>query len=118
LLERWLRPVFESGAPEPATHALPPGAEWALMALSVAVAGVGIAFALRAYLREPEVATRLRERLAIFHRAVLNKYWVDELYDAIAVSPVVRLARRLWTFWDVKIVDGAVNGVAATFEAA
>jgi NADH-quinone oxidoreductase subunit L len=38
------------------------------------------------------------------------------LYDAIAVRPVVNASQWLWRFWDTKIVDGAVNGVAATFE--
>jgi len=127
LLERWLAPVF---APDPVASALGETAhaavehaenvslEIALMALSVAIAAVGIAFAFRAYLQKPDLATRLQQRLAFLHRVWLNKYWVDELYDRIVVSPIHRASERLWQFWDVKVVDGAVNGVAYVFEGA
>ena len=50
------------------------------------------------------------------HAALLNKYWVDELYDAIAVRPIHALAVWFWKFWDVVIVDGLVNGVGYTLE--
>ena len=40
---------------------------------------------------------------------LLNKYWVDELYDATAVAGTVGLARFLWDV-DARVVDGAVNG--------
>ena len=121
--ERWLGPVFESGAVgtmlgEGAEHAaqLPATTEWLLIGLSVGVAVLGIFLAWRAYLARPEVATSLQARFAGIHRALLNKYWVDELYDRIVVRPIVAASMRLWTFWDEKIVDGAVNGVAYVIE--
>src|SRR5258706_1390250 len=129
LLERWLRPVFEANpvgealgehaaAGGHAIHALGAGVEWLLIVISIAVAAVGIALAFRAYLQKPDLATSLQARFAGVHRALLHKYWVDEVYDALVVSPIYRLSRRLWTFWDEKIVDGAVNGVAAVVEGA
>ncbi len=133
--ERWLRPVFEaspigealgalSGTPAAGAagthaagaHPTGPAVEWILLVLSVAVVGLGIFLAFRAYLKEPALATRLQERWAGVHRTLLNKYWVDELYDAAVVAPAYRASRRLWTFWDEKIVDGAVNGVGYTVE--
>ena len=77
---------------------------------------LGIFLAMRAYLSRPEMATSLQQRFAGIHRAILNKYWVDELYDATFVRPIVSASMRLWTFWDEKIVDGAVNGVAFVIE--
>jgi NADH-quinone oxidoreductase subunit L len=117
---RWLAPVLggAEGAHEGAAHAMTAATEWTLILLSVAIAAAGIAFAFRAYLWRPATATRLRERLAGAHRAMLNKYWVDELYDATVVRPVHGLAQALWRFWDTKVVDGAVNGVGAVFEGA
>jgi NADH-quinone oxidoreductase subunit L len=126
-LERWLAPVFE---PEPigallgepaaratAHAALSPLAEWVLVAVSGAgLAVIGIWMAYRAYLQDPGLATRLRERWTGVHRALLNKYWVDELYDRMAVHPIYRGSLRLWRFWDEKVVDGAVNGVAYLLE--
>jgi NADH-quinone oxidoreductase subunit L len=119
LLERWLAPVFESEvAGHAAEHTVTPMTEWFLIELSVAVALAGIGLAFRAYLRDPSLATRLRERFAGVHRALVNKYWVDELYDRAVVRPIHAASEGLWRFWDVKIVDGAVNGVAAVFEGA
>ena len=47
------------------------------------------------------------------HRVLLNKYYVDELYDRAIVGPIRAVSEHgLWKA-DVKIVDGAVNGVAA-----
>ena len=72
--------------------------------------------AYRAYLADPTLATRLRERWEGVYRVLLNKYWVDELYDRAVVNPIHRASERLWRFWDEKIVDGAVNGVAYLLE--
>ncbi len=115
---RWLAPVFEHGAHDNghAAHEVPRNVEWTLMLLSVGVASLGIWAAFRYYLRRPEAATRLRERFPRVHDLLLNKYRVDELYDAIVVRPIHGASVALWRFWDEKIVDGIVNGVGYTFE--
>ncbi len=120
---RWLAPVFGGGhggghEGAAAAHAIAPAVEWALIVLSVLVAAAGIAFAFRAYLWSPETATRLRERFAGAHRTLLHKYWVDELYESTVVRGVVATAQAAWRFFDVKVVDGIVNGVGSTLEAA
>jgi len=112
--ERWLRPVFASGAEAP--HALPAGTEWALIAVSIVAAVAGIVVAFRLYLQKPESGTALQERFAPLQRMWLHKYWVDEFYDAIVVRPLAALAGWCWRFWDSVIVDGAVNGVGYTLE--
>jgi NADH-quinone oxidoreductase subunit L len=112
--ERWLRPVFASGAETP--HALPTGTEWALIAVSIVAAVAGIVVAFRLYLQKPESGTALQERFAPLQRMWLHKYWVDELYDAIVVRPLAALAGWCWRFWDSVIVDGTVNGVGYTLE--
>ncbi len=116
VIARWLAPVMEGGAPPVPVHEVSHGVEWALMGLSVAVAAFGIAMAFQAYLRQPGLATSLRERLAGLHTAVFHKYWVDEFYDTIAVTPVYRASVTAWRFWDEKIVDGTVNGVGYVCE--
>src|SRR2546426_6921716 len=102
LFERWMRPVFEGAGGEAATP-LSPRTEWTLIALSVAAAALGIYGAYRTYLVEPGLATRLRERLRALHQAVLHKYWIDELYDALVVAPVYHLSQRLWGVWDERV---------------
>jgi NADH-quinone oxidoreductase subunit L len=131
-LERWLAPVFHAGtavahgageaaahgaaAAGHAAHAVPRSTEWILIGLSVGVAAIGIFLAFRMYLQSPSIATSLRERWALLHRTFLYKYWIDEIYDALIVRPIHGMSRALWNFFDVKIVDGAVNGVAYTLE--
>jgi NADH-quinone oxidoreductase subunit L len=120
---RWLAPVFGGahGAAEhapAAPHAVAPGIEWALILMSVAAAALGIWTGLRYYLLRPELATRLREQYARLHGLLSNKYWVDELYDAVVVRPVHAASQGLWRFWDEKVVDGLVNGLGYVFEGA
>ena len=117
---RWLAPVFAGGATQAgaAPHGVSASTEVLLIVVSVVAAAAGIAMAFRAYLPDAGLASRLRERWAALHAAVLNKYWVDELYDAIAVRPVYEASVGLWRFWDTKVVDGIVNGVGTTFEGA
>jgi NADH-quinone oxidoreductase subunit L len=116
--ERWLAPVFEHGPGAPAHGALPASTEWLLIVVSVAAAAAGIGVAFRSYLQQPELATRLQQRWSAAHRMLLNKYWVDELYQATVVRFTVWSANAFWKFWDEKVVDGTVNGVAYTIEGA
>jgi NADH-quinone oxidoreductase subunit L len=89
--------------------------ELALMVLSVAVAVVGWLVAYRFYLLDPTAVRRLVQRYRGAYETLLNKYWVDELYDRLFVEPFVRGSNWLWLRVDAGTIDGAVNGVGATF---
>jgi len=79
------------------------------MAFSVLIAIGGIALAYKIYVTNPDASERLAQRWAGIHRTLLNKYYVDEMYDATVISGTFASARGLWTF-DRRVVDGAVNG--------
>jgi NADH-quinone oxidoreductase subunit L len=82
-----------------------------LMALSSLVALLGIALASWLWLKNPAVADRIANRFPALHRVLLNKYYVDEFYDATVVQPVRIVSEDgLWRGMDVRVVDGAVNG--------
>jgi NADH-quinone oxidoreductase subunit L len=52
------------------------------------------------------------------YTTLLNKYWVDEIYNAVIVQPVKLISTYLlWKFVDVLIIDGIVNGVGALVRA-
>jgi NADH-quinone oxidoreductase subunit L len=108
-LHGWLEPVFFELEHEE-FHWL--GAGGLLMALSLAVVLVGIAVAYRLYVRDVAAPGRVARRLPGLYRASLNKLYMDEVYEVVPIRSTVSLARWLWTFVDVKIIDGAVNGVA------
>ena len=45
-----------------------------------------------------------------FARVLYRKWYVDEIYDAIIVRPIVALSRAAWRFIDAGLIDGTVNG--------
>jgi NADH-quinone oxidoreductase subunit L len=85
--------------------------EAGLMAISFVVALAGIALAYVMYVANPALPARLAESARGLHDLLLNKYWVDELYDAVIVRPLVALSGWLWRGVDSGVIDGAVNGV-------
>lgn len=117
--EHFLAPVFthadEALHLEPhASHAL----EYGLMAFSVLIAVVGIAWAYSWYVKSPAKAEAVRTRFAGFYNLLLNKYWVDELYDAVIVKPLVKVSTAVYRYFDLAVVDGVANGLAATMQSA
>ncbi len=73
---------------------------------------LGIALAYLMYIRNPLLPVRLAQQFGGIYRFVLNKWYFDELYDAIFVQPLIRLARVLWQVGDATIIDGVPNGLA------
>jgi hypothetical protein len=85
--------------------------ELTLMAVSSLIAIVGIGLAAYLYLQRPEVSARIASQFPGLHRLLLNKYYVDELYDATVVQPIRVVSQEgLWRGFDVRVIDGAVNG--------
>jgi NADH-quinone oxidoreductase subunit L len=82
--------------------------ELGLMLLSVAVGVLGIFLAYRFYVERPEISDGLARRFSGIHRVLLNKYYVDEAYDATVIKGTLASARSLWSV-DRNVVDGVVN---------
>jgi NADH-quinone oxidoreductase subunit L len=88
--------------------------ELSLMAVSVALALAGIGLATLFFKSQPERAGRLAASFPGVHRLLLNKYYVDELYDAVLVQPIRRTSETaLWRVADAGVIDGLVNGTGA-----
>lgn len=115
-LEHYLEPVFANANAymqanthaEHHSHAV----EWGLMGFSVLVALIGISLAAMLYLVNPELPKKFTSAFPALHRAVYNKWYIDELYDFLIVNPCKSLGNFLWKGFDVLVVDGLVNGVA------
>jgi NADH-quinone oxidoreductase subunit L len=85
--------------------------ELGLMLVSSLVAFAGIGLATFLWLRRKEIPARMAAQYPGVHRLLLNKYYVDEVYDATIVQPIkVVSTEGLWRGFDVKLVDGVVNG--------
>ncbi len=108
---RFVEPVFAK-AGEAAPHGAMVG-EVPMAILSLAIALVGIWVATRFYVWRPETPARLVEQHPGVYRALLNKYYIDELYDALFVEPIRRGSVWLWQKFDELVIDGSVNGIGA-----
>lgn len=110
--EHFLAPVFGPEYPEAVTQGSG-GMELMLMGVSLtfAVAGAVIAYVL--YVSKPYLPDKIAERLGGLYHAVLNKYYVDELYAKVFVNPLVNGSTRiLWQDIDRKVIDDSVNDAA------
>jgi NADH-quinone oxidoreductase subunit L len=118
-LHHWLEPVTAAGAALAPSPALAPATEWMLMGVAVVIAASGIFAAVRMLDLTALVPARAAKPETGFGRVLWKKWYVDELYDAVFVRPLVWLSRRvLWRVVDVGVVDGAgVNGAAAVSRA-
>jgi NADH-quinone oxidoreductase subunit L len=88
--------------------------EMALMSISIAVALGGIGIAWYFFMANPRAADQVAESAAPVHDLLLHKYYVDEIYDAAIVHPIVDTSRGvLWKIVDAEIIDGAVNGAGS-----
>jgi NADH-quinone oxidoreductase subunit L len=125
-IETFLEPSFEAhatgeaGVATPAAaadhgeapHAADTATELTLMAVSSGIALAGIGIAAYFWLRNRSAADGMARSLRPIHQLLLNKYYVDEIYDAAIVQPVkVVSTGPLWKGIDAGLIDGAVNGV-------
>ncbi len=84
-----------------------------LVAISVIAGLAGIALAYLFHVARPGLADSLTHNFTLY-RLVYNKYFVDEIYDAAIVRPVVDGSRTvLWKGVDAGLIDGAVNGIGS-----
>jgi NADH-quinone oxidoreductase subunit L len=128
--EHWLEPVCPDAtgahhaAAAEAAHGTPAGenkekkhdvplAEYVMVGVSIVIGLTGIFYGWRVYQSQGgKPAQKFAEENRELYELVRDKYRVDELYDAIAVEPVLELNEQLARF-DNAIVDGAVNGAAS-----
>ncbi len=116
--EHFLAPVFQGGlagemAHETAGESAGTGTETLLMGISVAAAFLGFFLAWLLYMKKPEVPARIATSLGGLYRAVLNKYYVDEIYSDVFVKPIVEGSTTvLWHGVDQGMIDATVNNAA------
>jgi NADH-quinone oxidoreductase subunit L len=114
--ERFLEPSF---APQPVEEVADRGLELTLMVVSSLVAVAGIAIAAYFFLKNRAASDRVAARFAGPRRLLEHKYYVDEIYDAAIVQPIRIVSESaLWKIVDVRLIDGAVNGVGDTVSGA
>ena len=110
--EHFLEPVFGHEFPKSVTEGSG-GAELLLMSISVLFSLTGAVLAYILYVSKPYLPQKIAGSLGSFYQAVLNKYYVDELYARVFVKPLVDGSTEiLWQGVDRKVIDDTVNNAA------
>lgn len=80
--------------------------------LVVAVSGIVLAYIL--YISLPKIPPMIAARMSFVHRLLLNKWYVDEIYNLLFVRTAFMKGGFLWRVFDARIIDGlGPNGMAA-----
>jgi NADH-quinone oxidoreductase subunit L len=110
-VEHFLEPVFGHG--EVAAETASAGLETTLKFVSVGVAAFGIFLAWLLYYKRRDLPQKIADGLGSFYQTVAHKYYIDEIYAALVVKPLVEGSTDiLWHGVDQGVIDAAVNDSA------
>jgi NADH-quinone oxidoreductase subunit L len=106
-------PSLVEGAHNHIMHAMHEIPHWVGFAPFVAMlAGLGLAYVY--YMQAPWLPAATARAFRPLYLFFLNKWYFDELYDFIFVRPAFAIGRLLWKGGDGAIIDGTIDGTAAT----
>lgn len=108
-LGSWMSPVADD---IPLTLSIP--AEWVLMIFATLVAVAGVYTAFRMYGNNQQEASdaAISDRFGSLYQVWKEKYNLDEAYEGTIVHPTVKFSDKVLAVFDIKVLDGIVNGVA------
>ncbi|MBO9398422.1 NADH-quinone oxidoreductase subunit L [Shimia sp. R9_2] len=73
---------------------------------------IGFVMAMWFYIWDPSMPAKTAASQRPLYLFLLNKWYFDELYDAIFVRPARAVGAFLWKRGDGDVIDGGINGVA------
>lgn len=106
--EHWLEPVIKAIPANEMTafHSENHEAlEWSLMGTSVSLAMISALTAYMFYIVKPGASEKFKKLLGPIYNLVNNKYFVDEMYFAGIINPIIRQSKNLWQYVDVNFID-------------
>jgi NADH-quinone oxidoreductase subunit L len=131
IVERFLEPVFGLGKDKLLESAAGPGLihkvvsetvlhhsyapEYKLMLLTTTIVFASILLSYIFYMKKRSIPVSLAEKNPSFYRLLLNKWYVDELYEKLFLNPLHALSLFMWNGIDVVVIDGLVNSTAEFF---
>ena len=84
-----------------------------ILPIVAGIIGIGLAYVF--YIMQPALPRQLADRMRGLYLFLLNKWYVDELYDFLLVRPAKRLGYNLWQTGDIAVIDTlGPNGLAST----
>ena len=110
-LQHFLSPIFAGSEKIHETQVADKSTELTLMGISVVVALIGVVYAWSKFSKNPELGEPQG-----FGKILANKWYVDELYDAIIIRPLNAFAKFLSDVVEKSVIDWIVNGVGKTVQ--
>ncbi len=107
--EHFLSPVFAAAEEHLHFAHVSHSLEYTLMGISVLLALGGIYLAYLMYIKVSISPVRMAERFKGIYRLLYNKYYVDEIYNALIYQSIINFSHWLWRFVDAVLIDGLVN---------
>ncbi|MBK8369360.1 MAG: NADH-quinone oxidoreductase subunit L [Bacteroidetes bacterium] len=87
--------------------------EWILMGLATAAALATIFFAYMVYMKNRILPEANDSKLTGIKKLIYNKYYIDEIYEALIRKPLDALS-EVFKYIDTKVIDSVVDGVGTT----
>lgn len=108
-MEAWLSPVFHQFAVRgPSLDAQP--FYWQSLVTTLVATAIGAYIGFAVYYQRRPSAERVGSMAPGLYRFLYHRYYVDELYDAALVRPYKLVATTIYRYFEVPVVDGAVDG--------
>jgi NADH-quinone oxidoreductase subunit L len=102
----YLQPIIYG---EPIAHAVSHSTEYILMAISIVLVIAVIIAAFVLYVSRNNVPSLDEHKYSAAHRVLYDKYYIDEIYTALIVKPILWLSTFSYAILDLKFVDGLVS---------
>jgi NADH-quinone oxidoreductase subunit L len=113
-MSNWMHHNLEPIIKRPNYSTLDDETEWMLMGLAVAGAAAAIYFTYLMYMKYRVLPADKEAQLKPWQRLIYNKYYVDEIYDAVIRKPLDAMSNLFYKFLDLEVIDGIVNGIGST----
>jgi NADH-quinone oxidoreductase subunit L len=112
-ITQWLYPVISTAKEVmKAAHGDAHGSsalEWGLMGTSTLVMLIMSGFAIALYKAGPQGGDSIAQAAGGFYRLILDKWRVDELYQAVIIEPLKKLGDAFFKFGDRAVIEGIIN---------
>jgi len=113
-LPNWMSHNLESVIFRKTPSTLSHDKEWILMGLAVAAAATVIYFTYLLFVKNRVLPAEKEDQMKPWQKLIYNKYFIDEIYDAVIRRPLDVLSLVFHKFIDIQIIDGIVNGVGSS----
>ncbi len=112
-MPNWMANNLETVIVRKNPSTLPHETEWNLMIIAFVAACATIYAAYAVYRQRRIIPLNEGDKMPALQKTIYNKYYVDEIYDAVIRKPLDILSEAFHKFFDIQIIDGIVNGVGA-----